>query len=142
MVAERWKRFDFHDAGVLRMARALAPAYWRFGGTAADLLIFDDVDPHHHPNQEATCYAVTDAKGNYVCENLRRLYDRANFTMTKEDWVQMNTFAQRVGWRLIFDFNVLLRNGENWDESNARKLLDFSVQQNYKQLVSEGDEVL
>ena len=32
--------FDFHSRAVLSMAKALAPAYLRVGGTAADLLIF------------------------------------------------------------------------------------------------------
>ena len=40
LIAERWKDFDFSSKRVLNMARALAPAYLRIGGTAADLLTF------------------------------------------------------------------------------------------------------
>ena len=42
------------------------------------------------------------------------------------DWVALNTFAQAAGFELLFDLNVLLRNGTQWDSSNARLLLDFS----------------
>ena len=40
LIAERWKDFNFSSKRVLNMARALAPAYLRIGGTAADLLTF------------------------------------------------------------------------------------------------------
>ena len=42
VVAERWKNFDFDSDRVLNMAKALAPAYLRLGGTAADLLTFKE----------------------------------------------------------------------------------------------------
>jgi hypothetical protein len=42
------------------------------------------------------------------------------------DWVALNWFAQAAGFELLFDLNVLLRNGTQWDSSNARLLLDFS----------------
>ena len=42
------------------------------------------------------------------------------------DWIALNRFAQAAGFELLFDLNVLLRNGTQWDSSNARLLLDFS----------------
>jgi hypothetical protein len=42
------------------------------------------------------------------------------------DWIALNRFAQAAGFELLFDLNVLLRNGTQWDSSNARQLLDFS----------------
>jgi hypothetical protein len=42
------------------------------------------------------------------------------------DWVALNRFAQAARFELLFDLNVLLRNGTQWDSSNARQLLDFS----------------
>lgn len=42
------------------------------------------------------------------------------------DWVALNRFAQAAGFELLFDLNVLLRNGTHWDSSNARLLLDIS----------------
>jgi hypothetical protein len=42
------------------------------------------------------------------------------------DWMALNGFAHAAGLQLLFDLNVLLRNGTEWDSSNARLLLDFS----------------
>ena len=40
-------------------------------------------------------------------------------------------FAKDIGWRLLFDFNVFLRNGTNGDPENAKKLLRYIVDRNY-----------
>ena len=40
LVAENWKNFDFKSTKLLNMAKALSPAYFRLGGTSADLLYF------------------------------------------------------------------------------------------------------
>ena len=60
-------------------------------------------------------------------------------------------FTQVVGWRLIFDLNVLLRKkgsafsfslpvkslkGFQWDESNARLLLKYAEEKNYTNIRS------
>jgi hypothetical protein len=42
------------------------------------------------------------------------------------DWIALNKFALAAGFQLLFDLNVLLRNGTQWDSCNARLLLDFS----------------
>jgi hypothetical protein len=42
------------------------------------------------------------------------------------DWTALNRFAHAAGLHLLFDLNVLLRNGTEWDSSNARLLLDFT----------------
>jgi nicotinamide riboside kinase len=43
-----------------------------------------------------------------------------------DDWTSLNGFAQATGLDLLFDLNVLLRNGTQWDSSNARLLLEYS----------------
>ena len=40
LVGENWKNFDFKSTKLLNMAKSLAPAYFRLGGTSADLLYF------------------------------------------------------------------------------------------------------
>ena len=128
LVAERWRHFDFHSARVINMARALAPAHLRLGGTAADLLIFDEATSNANTSDETSCYAVTDVRGRYVCEDLNALYKRGNFTMTKADWIRLNEFCEKAKWNLLFDFNALLRDANgDWDPRNAKKLLDFTV---------------
>jgi heparanase 1 len=42
------------------------------------------------------------------------------------DWTALNEFAHAAGLDLLFDLNVLLRNGTQWDSSNARLLLEYS----------------
>jgi hypothetical protein len=42
------------------------------------------------------------------------------------DWMALNGFAHAAGLDLLFDLNVLLRNGTRWDSSNARLLLEYS----------------
>ena len=34
-------------------------------------------------------------------------------------------FTESTGLRLLFDLNVLLRNGTSWDPTNPRQLLEF-----------------
>ena len=42
IIGKEWKNFDFDSAKVLAMAAALSPAYLRIGGTASNLLLFDE----------------------------------------------------------------------------------------------------
>jgi hypothetical protein len=46
-------------------------------------------------------------------------------------WDQLNHFTKAVGWNLLFDLNVLLRKGDDWDASNAIKLMKYSIEHNY-----------
>jgi heparanase 1 len=46
--------------------------------------------------------------------------------ITGADWTALNGFAHAAGLDLLFDLNVLLRNGTRWDSSNARLLLEYS----------------
>ena len=44
-----------------------------------------------------------------VCEDLESLYKKKNFTISGKDWIKINEFVGKVGWKFLFDFNVLLR---------------------------------
>ena len=149
VIEERWKHFDFTSRRVRNMAAALAPAYFRLGGTAADLTIFrregrrrrrprsasaapsSSFSPNDasssSSSSSSSCYCTTNKdESGKVCEDLEALYARGNFTMSGDDWIKMNEFSGASGWTLLFDLNVLLRNGSHWNEANARELLDFS----------------
>ena len=39
--------------------------------------------------------------------------------MTPTQWDNLNTFAKRVSWKVLFDLNIQLRNGTTWNASNA-----------------------
>ncbi len=54
----------------------------------------------------------------------------------EEDWDRLNTFAKSVGWHMLFDFNVLLRRGPNWNSHNAEEILQYTVQQGYQNNLS------
>lgn len=45
---------------------------------------------------------------------------------------EIHTFKSAVGWDLIFDLNVLLRNNGNWDPTNAVKLMNYTVSKGYR----------
>ena len=48
------------------------------------------------------------------------------------DWDNINNFASNVGWDVLFDFNMLLRNGTAWDTTNAQTLLEYNSVRGYR----------
>ena len=60
--------------------------------------------------------------------------EESNFTMTVQQWDEVNKFVESVGWEFVFGLNALLRspypNG-SWDSHNARMLLSYSTSRNY-----------
>ena len=149
LIAERWKNFDFSSKRVLNMARALAPAYLRIGGTAADLLTFR-VNPPKNTKlknifvdetvQNSTASSQP-LNNSCLCGFEKRL--KTKFFMSGRDWIQLNEFARYANWSMLFDVNVLKRNKtkDRWSSSNARKLMKFSVLHGYTNLTWElGNE--
>ena len=59
---------------------------------------------------------------------------QSNFTMTPQQWDEVNKFVETVGWDFVFGLNALLRtpypNG-SWDSDNGRMLLSYSTSKNY-----------
>ena len=146
VVAERWKNFDFHSKKVLAMATALAPAYLRLGGTAADLLIFD---PHGNTkswtekeSQSKRGWCAVTKNETLANEDLDKLYKkREKFIMSGEDFENLYNFTSSVGWTLLFDLNVLNRKGRSWDPSNAKEIMRFASKRAYSQISWElGNE--
>lgn len=48
-----------------------------------------------------------------------------------DDWDNINKFASDVGWDILFNLNVLLRNGSTWDWTNALALFEYTKQKGY-----------
>ena len=48
------------------------------------------------------------------------------------DWDNINNFASDVGWDLLFDLNMLLRNGAEWDSTNAETLFQYTNKKGYR----------
>ena len=136
------------------MAKALAPAYLRLGGTAADLLVFKEKGQNEDPGttvdqpqpqpDPTKCWCAGDRNGTKICEDLKDLYykKRKNFTMTGRDWIDIAGFSRKVGWKFLFDLNVLRRTPEGrWDGDNAREILKFSSGLGYDDVAWElGNE--
>ncbi|KAK2176167.1 hypothetical protein NP493_678g01053 [Ridgeia piscesae] len=126
IMLHKWETFDIRSPRLQTLARGLRPAILRFGGNAADLLLF---------NRSARCPYVA---GQPVSEeqieqweNYEKYDKYDNFTMSATDFDVLNKFAAIADWLLLFDFNVLLRNGSDWDPRNAVEILKYSIEKNY-----------
>jgi heparanase len=99
-------RYDFDRPRLRELARALAPAYLRIGGTAADW----------------TVYQMDDAPAG-------SLPDGARWTLTRQRWDEVSAFARDVGFRIMFTLNAgdSARDADGaWDPSNARSLIEYA----------------
>lgn len=105
------KKLPIFDENFINLARHLSPAYVRIGGTSADCLYF---------NQTADDY-------NWQTSNNVDGQDLSNFTITEDDFLLLYKFVEKSKLRMLFDFNVLLRNSDGtWNNSNAREILNFA----------------
>lgn len=104
---------------LIQLTSLLGAGHLRLGGTMADRLIFTE----HSGNS----IAQTKIKCNETsCDEK----DFPFFTIKSSEWLQINDFCTKTNFRLLFDFNVLLRRGGKWDPTNAIQLLKFSRSHN------------
>ena len=102
-----WEVINFTAPRIINMAKALAPAMLRVGGTYQDFLIF--------------------------VEETTKLNQVSNFTMNTTQWDAVNMFVEAVGWDFIFGLNALLRaNDGSWDSTNAEELMTYTTSKGYK----------
>ncbi|CAI8023721.1 Heparanase [Geodia barretti] len=116
-ISRNWSGITFTAQRIINMARGLTPAMLRVGGTSGDFLIFNS--------------------------STEETVQRTNFTMTPQQWDEVNKFVETVGWDFVFGLNALLRtpypNG-SWDSDNARMLLSYSTSRNYTVQWELGNE--
>lgn len=94
--------YDFSRPALRKMATALAPAFLRVGGTDAD----------------RTAYELASARKRPAADT---------WLLTTSQWRNLNTFAQDVGWRVMFTLNAgaAARNADGaWDPTSARALIE------------------
>ena len=101
-----WEVINFTAPRIINMAKALAPAMLRVGGTYQDFLIF--------------------------VEETTKLNQVSNFTMNTTQWDAVNMFVEAVGWDFIFGLNALLRKNGAWDSTNAEELMTYTTSKGYK----------
>lgn len=120
----RTQAFDFERPKLLALARELAPAYLRIGGTEADEVRYD-------MSQGGGGEPAAAGDGGLV--------------LTRERWDAVNRFASAAGHDVFFTVNAgpLSRDDDgNWRGREAQELIDYSHRMKYPVRVWElGNEV-
>uniref|UniRef100_A0A0A9XZA7 Heparanase n=1 Tax=Lygus hesperus TaxID=30085 RepID=A0A0A9XZA7_LYGHE len=118
------------DEKLRRIVKHLGGGYVRFGGTAGDLLVFSPgfrVTPEQDVMLDGSSCAYEN--GCSVTSSLRMT---KKFSMTAENWKAINSFAEAVKMKLLFQLNVLLRNAfGGWNSTNAELILDIAFAYQY-----------
>ena len=94
---------NFQDPHLIDLASALAPSFWRIGGSQADTIVYDPFD--------------TTAK----C--------KPNRCLTMERWDEILDFAAKIGARIVFGLNYLSHTQKDtvdWDSTVARQFLNYT----------------
>ncbi|XP_071328200.1 heparanase isoform X1 [Trachinotus anak] len=141
---------------VRTLAKALTPAFLRFGGTRQDFMVFSPQRTHQPDagsSAAPSCEKLelpswleerlreewTQQQVILMKEDLQRKYRRVKFT---EDTVDLlHSFTNCSGLDLIFGLNALLRTADNsWNSSNARSLLQYCESRQYRMSWELGNE--
>lgn len=141
VVADNFEGFNMTNPRLLKLVTHLSPGYLRIGGNMADRLYFAETA---QPNRTYTGSKTPLDGGECAYEELTDCgMDFPNFTMTENQWTQLNDFAVKVGTKILFDLNCLIRNKDgSWNADNARELIAFSQRKGYDidwQLGNEPD---
>ena len=116
--------FDFNRPKLDTLARALAPAYLRIGGSESDKAYYD--------LKTDSAFATT----------IPAKYQSA---MTRKEWDAVNAFAKRNNLQIVFTLNAGpgSRNGDgSWNSANAAELMAYTARQDYQVAVWElGNEL-
>lgn len=108
---------QFKPERLLNMAKALAPAIVRLGGTAEDFLYFDPMDRRNTSSVNGPTLAK---------------FPNTTVGFNETIWDMVNDFSHKVGWDLIFGLNALLRRPDgSWDPTNAVQLMKYSISKGY-----------
>jgi heparanase 1 len=122
-IRNNFGKLNFTSTKVENLAKALSPCYLRVGGTASDFLKFS---PSSNNSQHYKQYDIFSSGPD---PNEKPF---VNFTMSAEQWDQLNIFVAKVDWSLIFDLNSMLRKNGNWSPENAQLLLNYTSMKGYK----------
>lgn len=124
-------KLNLKSEKLITLASFLSPGYLRFGGTLSDRLIFDK--NHHTSNAEHTftslCGAHHHSNRSHVCKIVNKLLNKKDYPivmMNGRQLMAINEFCQSSNLNLLFTLNVLLRNGTEWDNTNALDIINFS----------------
>lgn len=120
--AERTSDFDFERPRLRRLARALAPARLRIGGTEADHVFYAQ-----HAGSRLS------------------MPEGYELVFTRSHWKHLTDFVRDVGYSLMFTINAGPGPRDSkgaWQPDNAKRLLDFARDDSVDGVVWElGNEV-
>ncbi|XP_017282878.1 heparanase [Kryptolebias marmoratus] len=138
------------------LAKALSPAFLRFGGTSQDFMVFSprrSRQPDAGLTADESCgdmrlpwWLESRLKEDWALQQLvlvkeeqQRKYRRVRFTELTVDL--LHSFSSCSGLNLIFGLNALLRTDDNsWNSSNARSLLQYCESKRYNMSWELGNE--
>uniref|UniRef100_A0A3B3HCX0 Heparanase n=2 Tax=Oryzias latipes TaxID=8090 RepID=A0A3B3HCX0_ORYLA len=156
LAAEERSMLLLRTQKIRTLAKALSPAFLRFGGTRQDFMVFDPKGGQQltaAPSAEEACGAVQlpallegDLKQNWTQQLLllqkeehQGRYRRTQFTELTVD--QLQSFSSCCGLDLVFGLNALLRTAQNrWNSSNAASLLRYCESRRYRMSWELGNE--
>ncbi|XP_068618330.1 heparanase-like [Battus philenor] len=127
---QNYNRIDFSKPRFRELAAALAPAKLRLGGTMSDRLIFSRDD-----TPLISCKNCPLNASKSVCHAVKKFCRHKFlpfFILSGRKWSEINDFCNVTGIKLLFPFNLLLRDGNEWNNHNAVELLEYSMQKGYK----------
>ncbi|KAI7815516.1 heparanase-like [Rhyzopertha dominica] len=138
VIADGFRNFDMTDPKLSKLMSALAPGYLRIGGTMADRLIF--VENKNFAFK--TSFHLEIDGGACAFEDIRcDVFLRPNFTMSGQEWLQLNKLTAASGLTILFDLNCLTRNDDGtWNSSNAEEIIAFSDRYNLSVIWELGNE--
>ncbi|GFO07154.1 heparanase [Plakobranchus ocellatus] len=122
---DRMRAFDYSSKKLQNLAAALSPTNIRFGGTYADFLHFDpngsdSLLPSGWSQEEEDVFD----SGFFTTQLDRK---RVNFTLPGSRWDNMTRFCDKVGWDIMWDFNLFYWKDGLWDPTNAKTFLKYSA---------------
>ncbi|XP_057686572.1 heparanase [Corythoichthys intestinalis] len=131
------------------LAKALSPAFVRFGGTRQDFMEFQ---PHRRSRPAGWQPRLLSDLGEDLLlarwrkqqerlteEDAGGKYQQVAFTETTLD--ELHDFANATGLDLVFGLNALLRSADgSWNSSNARQLLRYCEERRYRLSWELGNE--
>uniref|UniRef100_A0A1A8FBB9 Heparanase n=2 Tax=Nothobranchius korthausae TaxID=1143690 RepID=A0A1A8FBB9_9TELE len=138
------------------LARALSPAFLRFGGTRQDFMVFS---PQRNQQLNAGLTAAESCRSTrlpwwlenqlkedwtqqqlvLMKEEQQKSFRRVRFTELAVDL--LHSFTNCSGLDLIFGLNALLRTADNsWNSSNAHLLLQYCESKQYNMSWELGNE--
>jgi heparanase 1 len=100
-------KLDLASPRIVNAASSLAPFFLRVGGWEADRVVY-----------------LTD---NAMRWQIQYCHDNPDYCLTMTKWTEIQTFAQRVGARIVFCLAYLVYiedETRDWDGSNARSFLE------------------